>query len=380
MTVRARSGPDRFLVDLGMLGRNHKGVGRVLAELGSRLARDDRVRLACTAAALDHLAGIDRSCISVLPATPQSIWEQVVLPAAARRVGAGAVYSHMEGGALWGPPLVLHVPEDPEVRWSREPAITRRERARRRYSRALLDRSLARARVVASTRATAADLHRNHGVPLAAITVVPLGVDLDRFSPGPGSGEQHRAPAFFHLASPDPRDRSELVIDAFAALVEARSEPVRLVVGGDLGGRRPTLAGRAAALGVGDLVTLTGRLTDVALADAYRSAVATIHASPDEGFGLQPLEAMACGTLVISTPADAVAEVVGDGAVVWSEPDRGALAAALGQAIDDRALRQRARQVNPTIAASFTWERTAHAILALLEEEARRLPGQPRDR
>ena len=380
MTIRARSGPDRFLVDLGMLGRNHKGVGRVLAELGGRLARDGRVRLACTAVALDHLAGIDRSRISVLPATPQSIWEQVVVPAAARRVGAGAVYSHMEGGALWGPPLVLHVPEDPEVRWSREPADTFRERARRRYSRALLDRALARARVVASTRATAADLNRNHGVPLAAITVVPLGVDLDRFSPGPPGGERDGPPAFFHLASPDPRDRTELVIDAFAALVEAHDGPVRLVVGGDLGGRRAALAARAAALGVGDLVTLTGRLTDAALADAYRSAVGAVHASPDEGFGLQPLEAMACGTLVISTPAGAVAEVVGDGAVVWSEPHRDALAAALGRVLDDRALRQRARQVNPSIAASFTWDRTARAILELLAEEARRTPGQPRAR
>ncbi len=377
MTVRSRRDPAPFVIDLGMLGRNRKGVGRVLAELGPRLAASDRVHLVCTPAALDHVAGIDRSRIGVLPATPQSVWEQVVLPATARRLGAGAVYSQMECGALWGPPLVLHVPEDPEVRWSREPATTLRERSRRHYSRALLDRSLRRARVVTATRATAEDLSRHHGIPADAVTVVPLGVDLATFSPPVGGDGTGPAP-FFHLASPDPRDRTELVVDAVAALTARRGEPVHLVIGGDLGDRRDAVHRRAAEHGIGRMVTFTGRLSDTALADAYRTAAASVHASPDEGFGLQPLEAMACGAVVVSTPATAVREVVAGGVVVWSEPDPASLAAALARTLDDADLRRRARERNPAVAARFTWDRTAGAVLDLLAEEAERAGPQPR--
>ena len=111
---------------------------------------------------------------------------------------------------------------------------------------------------------------------------------------------------------------------------------------------------------------LLGRLDDEALASAFREAAAVIQPSSDEGFGLQPLEAMASGAPLIVTRTDAVVEVVEDGAVVRSSDpeDLGAgIIEALGR---DDSLRRAARRR----AESYSWDVTARAVLAALETAA----------
>jgi glycosyltransferase involved in cell wall biosynthesis len=107
-------------------------------------------------------------------------------------------------------------------------------------------------------------------------------------------------------------------------------------------------------------------VSDDELADRYAGAVATVQASPDEGFGLQALEAMACGSLVISTPAEAVREVVGEGVVLWAEPEFEAIADALRAASDGVDLSVRATTVNRQRAEHFSWGRAARSLHALL--------------
>jgi len=361
--LRRRSGRP-LLLDAGALGRNTKGVARVLREVTPRLVALDpgRYLVACsTPDAARLLPDVPGDRLVVVPYRSQSVWEQWTLPALGARLGAGAIYSHQECGALWGPPLLLHVPEDPEVRWDREAATTARERARRRYSRTLMDRSLARADVVVSTAVTAGDLSRHHGVDPASVGVVPLGVDLTRFRPAPPCGAVPDAPYFFHLASADPRDHSDTVIDAFAATGASRGGTM-LVVAGDLGEGQSRLAAIASRSGVAAQVRFVGRVPDGELASLYANAVATVHASSDEGFGLQPLEAMACGALLIAARAPATVEVVGDADVIWSEVSRAGLAAAMDCAAGDDRRRERARLVNRERAGAFTWDRTAELL------------------
>ena len=357
-----------LLVDAGALGRNTKGVARVLREVTPRLVALDpgRYLVACSSPdAARLLPGVPGARLVVVPYRSQAVWEQWTLPALGARLGAGAIYSHQECGALWGSPLLLHVPEDPEVRWRRETATTARERARRRYSRILMDRSLARATVVVSTAATAGDLARHHGVDSASVGVVPLGVDLTRFHPVPPCGLVPDVPYFFHLASADPRDHTEAVIDAFAT-AEASRDGAMLVVAGDLGDQEFRLAATAGRLGVVARVRFAGRVPDWELASLYANALATVHASADEGFGLQPLEAMACGALLIAARAPATVEVVGDSEVIWSEVSRAGLAAAMDRAAADDLRRERARRVNRERAGAFTWDRTAELLHGML--------------
>ena len=371
MTPDRRGGP--LVLDVVDLGVNTKGVARVLTEVAPRMVAlaPERYRVVCSPLALPILAGIGLDHLATaVRRVPNAVWEQVVLPRTCTRLGAAAVYSHRECGSLWGPPQLLHVPEDPEVRWRREPTADPREQLRRGYSRLLMDRSLARAEVVVSTAATRGDLVAHHRLDASRATVVPLGVDLDVFRPAPAGDVDH--PYVFTLASSDDRDRTDLIVRAFARYRTELGGRSRLVVGGSLGDRAPALERLAGQLQVAGEVDLTGRLTDAELAGHNARAVATVHASPDEGFGLQPLEAMACGSLLVATPSAAVTEVAADAEVLWVDPDVGAMADALRRVDDDPALAERARSRNRQVAEGFSWDRTAATLHGMLEELAGR--------
>jgi glycosyltransferase involved in cell wall biosynthesis len=374
VTLSHRADPNRPLVlDLFDLGVNTKGVGRVLTELTPRMVAlaPERYRVVCSPPALPILRRFGLEDVATpVRRVPNAVWEQVVLPRVCSRLGAAAIYSHRECGTLWGPPQLLHVPEDPEVRWRREPTTEVREQLRRRYSRLLMDRSLIRAEVVTSTSATRDDLVRNHHLDPARARVVPLGVDLDVFRPGADGPD--RPPYFFTLASADDRDRTDLILRAFACYRGELGGRDGLVIGGSLGERADGLRRLAAELQVADVVELTGRLTDAELAGHNARAVATVHASPDEGFGLQPLEAMAGGSLLIATPSGAVQEVAADAVVVWVDPEVRPMADALRRADDDLALVERARARNRLVAEGFSWDRTAATMHGTLVELAGR--------
>lgn len=347
----------RYLIDAIDLGHNTKGISRVLGSLVPHLVRqsDDAIVIACTAEGRDLLGASDAEIV-VVHRPLQSRWEQWDLPRLAKRVRADAVYSHRECGPLWGSPLVLHVPEDPEVRWARNPRTSARDRARQIYSRALFGRAVRHAAVVAaSTPAIARQLARRHGLHVESVGVIPLGVDLDLFHPA----ESPRNDEIFHLGSSDPRDRSVLVVEAWATAREASPLP-KLVIGGALGEIETSLRRRASELKVE--LELTGRLDDEKLASHLREAAVVVQPSSDEGFGLQPLEAMASGAPVVVTQTPAVKDVVGDGAI-FCRADPVELAQAIRRGIAAAiALRSIARRH----AENYSWTSTAEAVLSCL--------------
>jgi len=206
-------------------------------------------------------------------------------------------------------------------------------------------------------------MHNHHFDPERA-KIVPLGVDLDVFNP---SAERPvAAPYFFHLASTDNRDRTELIVRAFERYRSDHLNGALLVIGGRLGTGAGVLEKLVKELGVGGVTVFRGAVRDDELAELYAGALATVHASPDEGFGLQPLEAMACGSLLISTPAAAVKEVTDGAMVLWSDPDVEAMADVMRQVDDYPELAQRATSLNRQRAEHYSWDRTARALHDLL--------------
>lgn len=104
----------------------------------------------------------------------------------------------------------------------------------------------------------------------------------------------------------------------------------------------------------------------------YNAARLFVFPSLYEGFGFPPLEAMACGTPVVSSSSSAMPEVLGDAAILLDPRDVDGFAAAMMRMLEDEVLRREMRHRGLAQAASFSWERTARQTLALYREVAAR--------
>jgi glycosyltransferase involved in cell wall biosynthesis len=358
-------------IDAMALREDGRGVSRSLRHLVPLLsAKEDGLRYVTltTKGGRELLGEMDGEVVTV-PAMPKSSWEQLGLPFFATKLGADVVFSRSECSPLWGPPVLLHVPEDPYVRWEAM-ATTGKEKLRRTYQRLVMRASLRRAPVVvASCEVTARALQDRFGHSIRRTEIVPLGVDNAIFYPERAAAGRE---SVFHLGSSESRDRSLLVVEAYALALERSPGLPDLLIAGHLG--RPAtevLVEAAAHVGISGRLRLLGRISDDQLRRHYSAAAVCVQPSRYEGFGLQPLEALACGAPLVITPEAAVESVVGDAALVAPGASRELLAEAISRLWEDEALRAELARKGPDRAAGFTWEATADLVHRLLLDLAR---------
>ncbi|MGE0129585.1 MAG: glycosyltransferase family 4 protein [Blastocatellales bacterium] len=117
-----------------------------------------------------------------------------------------------------------------------------------------------------------------------------------------------------------------------------------------------------------DDVILTGYVADEDLPALYRAARAFVYPSLFEGFGLPPLEAMACGTPVVTSGVSSLPEVTGDAALLIDPNDEQALANALIEILNNERLRVELREKGIAQAGKFTWRDAAEKTLRLYRE------------
>ena len=213
------------------------------------------------------------------------------------------------------------------------------------FRRLAYDRGARRAsRVVVISEWTRGRVIERLGLEPDRVHAIHLAVDHDRFSPAPGVT---REPFLLYPARPWPHKNHERLYEAFARLRDGRPE-LRLVltgVGHDQSGLPPGVETR-------------GGVDPAELVALYRRAAAVVFPSLYEGFGLPPLEALACGCPVASSHAGSLPEVLGDAAVLFDPEDPDAIAAGVSEALaraDELSVR------GPERAAAFTWEATARA-------------------
>jgi glycosyltransferase involved in cell wall biosynthesis len=293
----------------------------------------------------------------LVPTRPMLLWEQVRRPALARRLGVDVVLSQSERAALWGPPEVVYIYEHPKhrARRSREVGTTVRQRAVDLSTLFLFKLALRRAAVVvAASHATAGDIGTER--------VVYSGVSAS-FTPG----DEART-YLLHIASDDPRDNSEVVVEAFAAY---GPDAPPLKIAGPIRAARPRLEERARALGVDARIEWLGFQSGDELVRLYRRALAYVDPSLYEGFGLQAAEALACGTPVIASDRTSLPEVVGEGGILLDPHDVQGFAVAMRRVVDDRALAAELSGRAVAQAARFTWEGTVRGLLAACAEIVR---------
>ena len=234
------------------------------------------------------------------------------------------------------------------------------------------------ARIIAVSENTRADVVRLYGVPGERVKVVPHGVDA-RFFPRPASEvaefkRAHSLPDHFILfvGTLEPRKNLVKLIKAFSNLKSRPSERtggklsnLKLVLAGGKGWYYDQIFAAVERLDVQDEVIWAGYVPAHDLALWYNSADVFAFPSRYEGFGMPLLEAMACGTPVVTSNASSLPEVAGDAALLAPPDSVGALADALARALTDADLRQTLRAKGLARAATFTWEETARRTAAI---------------
>ena len=224
-------------------------------------------------------------------------------------------------------------------------------------------------RVIVDSACSAADVEVLLGVPPARIRVVHLAP-----TPAPPPTDAQVAavraryalpePFLLYLGTLEPRKNLTTLLHAFARLGPAES--AGLVLAGPRGWLDEPIVAEAARLG--ERVRLLGPVPAADLPALYAAATSFVYPSLYEGFGLPPLEAMAAGTPVIAAKASCLPEVLGDAALFVPPEDEAGLAEALRAVLADPALRATLRARGLAHAATFSWERTAVATLAVYRE------------
>jgi glycosyltransferase involved in cell wall biosynthesis len=201
------------------------------------------------------------------------------------------------------------------------------------------------------------------GLPAERVVVVGNGVG-PAFDP---VGQQHTPgyPYVFYAGNRKPHKNLARLLQGFAR--SGLGTDIHLVLTGT---PEQALSQQVTALKLAHRVVYAGQLTDTELAAYYRGALALVCPSLYEGFGLPPLEAMACGTPVVTSHLTALPEVVGDAAVLVDPYDVEAIAWGMQRVVEDSTLRQELRRKGVARAQLFTWERTAARVWQVLQEAA----------
>jgi glycosyltransferase involved in cell wall biosynthesis len=268
-------------------------------------------------------------------------WASIQLARLARRAGAEVIHHPLPAFSRWsGIPQVVTVHD-----LAFEVLPQHFDRGYRRYAQ-IAHRSAARASdaVVCVSAATAAEVRRRWDVAEERIVVAPLG-------PGQEvalrTGERRH---FLYVGDDQPRKNLRVLIAAYAGYRQRTEQPIELVLAGTASYR-------------GDGVRIEASPSQERLAELYGGAVALIHPSLHEGFGLTALEAMSLGVPVIASSIPALREICGPAALYAEPHDARAFATAMLQLARQPRLREHLSEQGRRQAARFSWTRCARAHL-----------------
>jgi glycosyltransferase involved in cell wall biosynthesis len=313
------------------------------------------------------------------PPVKDILWHQFELPAIARRLGLDVLHVPSYRRLLWRQPCAL-VATIHDLAPFRFPG--KYDWLRMLYGRVAV-RHLAHRQdeIVAVSRTTAGDIGRFFHVPAKRVTVIYNGLDHERFNPqgraqaGKIISQRYglHPPFFLYVARLEhPAKNHARLIAAFNQFKTRSPSPWQLVLcGSDWHG----------AAVIHDLVRRSpfapdircqGFVSNGELPTWYRAASALVYPSLFEGFGLPPLEAMACGCPVLASSIGAVGEVCGDAAAVANPEDVDDLTRQMIRLASDEGLRGQLQAAGIVHARKFDWRQTAAATLDIYERAARR--------
>lgn len=209
------------------------------------------------------------------------------------------------------------------------------------------------------------------------IRVVPCGVDLERFKPCTDPERISKVKSslgieggyFLYVGTIEPRKNLRRLIAAYAAFVKKVGEnSPKLVLAGGKGWLDGEIYASVRKLGLEGKVLFTEYVPAGDMTPLMCGALAFVFPSLYEGFGMPPLEAMACGAPVLTTNAASLPEVVGDCAVICDAYSVKSIAQGLYRLYSDKDLRAQLSRKGIERAKGFTWERSAQMLHDIYRE------------
>ncbi len=362
----------RVLVDATSVPADRGGVGRYVDGLLGALPKDADVVVAALRTDVERysrmLPGFQvvAAPAAVAHRPARLAWEQTGLPLLAQQVGAEVLHS-----PYYTCPLRATCPVTVTVHdatFFTEPEHY--DKSRRTFFRSAIRTSLRRAaRVIVPSKATRDELIRLLDADPTKIDVAYHGVDQEAFHP-PSDEEKARVRARLGLGRQDyvaflgakePRKNVPNLVRGWAAAVRDRPNPPALVIAGGQG-HDDEIDSAVADVPAHLRVVRPGYLRYADLPGYLGGALVAAYPSYGEGFGLPVLEAMACGTPVLTTPRLSLPEVGGD-AVAYTSEDPAQIAVDLASLLDDESRRAALAKAGLDRAKEFTWASSAEVHL-----------------
>jgi glycosyltransferase involved in cell wall biosynthesis len=247
--------------------------------------------------------------------------------------------------------------------------------ATRLYKEYAVKQSVKRAsRIIAVSEFTKLEVMKFLDVPESKLTVIYRGID-ERFQENSNEVQLSSIRTKYDLQNKfilfvgtlEPRKNIQKLIQGYAGLLKQKKIPHDLIIVGGQGWLFKDIYGMIEKLGVQNSVKLLGYVADTDLPLLYNLADVFVYPSLYEGFGLPPLEAMACGCPVVTSNRSSLPEIVGDAAMLVDPYDSDAIANGIFQVIDNKDYRQLLRKQGLQRASQFTWKRTVAEILKIFD-------------
>jgi glycosyltransferase involved in cell wall biosynthesis len=233
--------------------------------------------------------------------------------------------------------------------------------------------------IIAISQSTKSDLTKYLRIPETRISVIYNGVDHSIFRPyepyqmRPYHVMLSHKPYILYVGSERRRKNLGRLFEAFATLRQEFPELKLVKVGGPGSSRqsRSETLKKLSSLGITEDVTFVDYISELELAYYYSSATLLAYPSLYEGFGLPPLEAMACGCPVVTANTSSLPEVVGEAGIMVNPYDTSSLVQAMRRVLTDDKLRNNMVSKGLEQSKKFSWEKTAELTLQVYNKVAR---------
>lgn len=293
------------------------------------------------------------------PAAQNIWWHQRALPKLCREHGLDVLHVPSYRRMLWPRPCKLVATIHDLAPFH----VAKKYDWKRMFYGRVVARRLARRQdeIIAISRNTAQDVERYFGIPQRKLNIIYNGLNHEVFQPRRAGTER---PTFLYVARLEHPGKNHVgLIEAFNSFKAATHSDWQLVLAGSKWSGAEHIERAIGESPFARDIRCTGFVPDADLPDLYRSASVFVYPSLYEGFGLPPLEAMACGVPVICSTGGALREMAGKAAVLVEPGDTAGLAAQMTRVAGDPMLRECMRENGLAHARQFQWRKTVEATL-----------------